>query len=85
MKPTTPSLEAGEITGLLARQGDAQTGVAPKLRTPILSESVKDLHCKPDAPYPSEMMQAIRDSADVRTMILAWRRAQERVVLKEVK
>jgi hypothetical protein len=56
----------------------------PKLRTPILSESVKDLHCKPDAPYPSERMTKEQMLQKFRDDIKMFRRAQENVTLKEV-
>lgn len=56
-----------------------------QLRTPILTEKVKDLHLQADRKYPTEMMQAIRDATDTRQMIQAWRRAQEKVTLRGVK
>lgn len=56
----------------------------PKLRTPILSESVKDLHCKPDAPYPSQAMTTAEMQAKFREDIRKFQRSQEKVELKEV-
>ena len=56
----------------------------PKLRTPILSESVKDLHCKPDAPYPSQAMTTAEMQEKFREDIRKFQRAQEKVTLKEV-
>jgi hypothetical protein len=37
--------------------------------TRLLSDRIKDLHLKPDSPYPSE----VRDAHD---MVLHWRRTQ---------
>ena len=37
--------------------------------TRLLSDRIKDLHLKPDAPYPSE-------TKDGRDMVLQWRRTQ---------
>lgn len=56
-----------------------------KLRTELLSESVKRLHLKPNSPYPTETKAFTEECDDSRQMILAWRRAQEKVQLKEVK
>jgi hypothetical protein len=55
-----------------------------KLRTPILSQTIKDLHCKPDAPYPSQKMTKEQMLQKFRDDIKMFRRAQEKVTLKEV-
>ena len=39
------------------------------MTTRLLSDRIKDLHLKPDAPYPSET----RDAHD---LVLQWRRSQ---------
>ncbi len=57
----------------------------PKLRTPLLSESVKDLHCKSDAPYPSERMSKDQMLQKFRDTIKLYQRSQQKVTLKEVK
>ena len=56
-----------------------------KLRTPILSESVKDLRCKPDAPYPTEVKATLHEQELFREYVRQFRRAHEHVPLKEVK
>ena len=57
----------------------------PQLRTPILSQTISELHLAPDAPYPS---QALQDHIARKAMvddINRFRRSQEHVVLKGVK
>ena len=47
------------------------------MTTRLLSDRIKDLHLRPDSPYPSE----VRDAHD---LVLQWRRAQRlKVVPKE--
>ena len=57
----------------------------PKLRTPLLTESVKGLQLRQDAKYPTEIDYDIKAAEDHRQMILAWRRAQEKVIFRRVK
>ena len=47
------------------------------MTTRLLTDRIKDLHLKPDSPYPSE----VRDAHD---LVLQWRRTQRlKVVPKE--
>jgi hypothetical protein len=54
------------------------------LRTPLISEMIKDLHLKPNAPYPSEELQGHIARKQMIEDINTYRRSQEPVVLKEV-
>ena len=44
--------------------------------TKLLSERIKDLHLRPNAPYPSQELQQQEDAKDVHDMILKWRQTQ---------
>ena len=46
------------------------------MTTRLLSDRIKDLHLKPDAPYPSET----RDAHD---LVLQWRRSQRMRIVKQ--
>ena len=56
-----------------------------KLRTKLLTEQVKHLHLDRDAPFLSQQEETFHAAQDHKQMSLAWRRAQERTKLKEVK
>jgi hypothetical protein len=57
----------------------------PVLRTPLISEMIKELHLKPDAPYPSEELREHIARKQMIEEINQYRRSQEHVKLKEVK
>jgi uncharacterized protein YkwD len=59
--------------------------VTPVLRTPLISEMIKELHLKTNSPYPSEELRENIASKRVIEEINQYRRSQEHVTLKEVK
>ena len=42
----------------------------------LLSDRIKDLHLRPNAPYPSEQLRDRQEAKDAHDMILQWRRSQ---------
>lgn len=44
--------------------------------TKLLSDRIKDLHLRPNAPYPSEQLRDRQEAKDAHDMILQWRRSQ---------
>ena len=58
--------------------------VTPVLRTPLISEMIKELHLKPNAPYPSQMEATLHARERFRVFINQYRRSQEHVTLREV-
>lgn len=44
--------------------------------TKLLSDRIKDLHLRPNAPYPSEQLRDRQEAKDAHDMILQWRRTQ---------
>ena len=58
--------------------------VTPVLRTKLLSETISELHLKPDAPYPTELKATLHSQELFRDYIQKFRRSQEHVTLKEV-
>jgi hypothetical protein len=42
----------------------------------LLSETIRNLHLRPDSPYPSQLDTIQREAADTRAKILEWRREQ---------
>ena len=42
----------------------------------LLSDRIKDLHLRPNAPYPSEQLRDKQEAKDAHDMILQWRRSQ---------
>jgi hypothetical protein len=42
----------------------------------ILSETIRNLHLRPDSPYPLQVDTIVREAADTRQKILEWRREQ---------
>lgn len=57
----------------------------PKLRTPILSETIKAMHLDADAKFLSQQEDALKAAEQFRAEIKRYRQAQEKVTLKEVK
>lgn len=44
--------------------------------TKLLSDRIKDLHLRPNAPYPSEMLKEQEAAKDAHDMIRKWRASQ---------
>lgn len=42
----------------------------------LLSDRIKDLHLRPNAPYPSEELRNQEEAKDVRDMVKKWRKTQ---------
>ena len=53
-------------------------------RTPILSQTISDMHLKPDAPYPTQIEATLHEQELFREYIKKFRRSQEHVTLKGV-
>ena len=44
--------------------------------TKLLSDRIKDLHLRPNAPYPSQELRDKEEAKDAHDMILKWRASQ---------
>ena len=55
-----------------------------KLRSPLLSSTVKRLELNGKAPMPTEQQEIEREKRDTKDMILSWQRAQKRMMLYAV-
>ena len=55
-----------------------------KLRSPLLSSTVKSLELNGNAPMPTEQQEIEREKRDTKDMILSWQRAQKRMRLYAV-
>ena len=50
--------------------------------TKLLSDRIKDLHLRPNAPYPFEMLKEQEAAKDMHDMILKWRQSQDPYIVQ---
>ena len=55
------------------------------MRTALLTDKVKHMILKHDAPFPTEKAAFDKGCFDMKEMIKSWQRAQQRGILKLVK
>ena len=53
--------------------------------TKLLSERIKDLHLRPNAPYPSEQLRAKQAEKEAHEAIKRWRESQRMHLVKDGK